>query len=72
MNNLRIPTLIVHGDSDNDVPYSQSQKLVSILSNAKLITVKGADHRYTGDGQAEEMLNAFYNFILEQVNENNN
>lgn len=62
--NIIIPTLIVHGDKDNDVPYSQSQKLISILPNAKLYTVKGADHRYTGEGQADEMLKAFYDFIL--------
>lgn len=65
--NIKIPTLIVHGDVDNDVPYSQSQKLVSVLPNAELVTVHGADHRYTGEGQADEMLNAFYNFILENI-----
>ena len=71
--NIKIPTLIVHGDIDTDVPYSQSQKLVSVLPNATLVTVKGADHRYTGDGQAEQMLSSFYNFILEQIklNESN-
>jgi len=65
--NIKIPTLIVHGDLDKDVPYSQSQKLASILSNAKLITIEGADHRYTGEGQADKMLNVFYDFILEQA-----
>jgi len=65
--NIKIPTLIVHGDMDNDVPYFQSQKLVSILSNANLITIEGADHRYTGEGQADKILNAFYNFVMEQI-----
>lgn len=64
---IKIPTLIVHGDADKDVPYSQSQKLVSIISNAKLVTIKGADHRYTGEGQAKQMLVAFYKFVLEQT-----
>ena len=50
-----------------DVPLSQSQKLVSVLPNGKLIVVEGADHRYTGEGQADKMLNAFYNFVLEQI-----
>lgn len=65
--NINIPTLIVHGNADNDVPYSQSVKLVSLLPNAKLVTIDGADHRYTGEGQAEEMLSAFYEFIIKQI-----
>jgi dipeptidyl aminopeptidase/acylaminoacyl peptidase len=64
---IKIPTLIVHGDSDDDVPYSQSQKLVSILPNAQLITIMGANHRYTEADHAEQMLNAFYGFILRQT-----
>lgn len=62
--NIKIPTLIVHGDSDDDVPHTQSQKLVSILPNAELITIKGANHRYTEGDHAEQMLKAFYDFVL--------
>lgn len=65
--NIKIPTLIVHGNSDNDVPYAQSQKLVSILPNAELFTIKGANHRYTEGDHAEQMLKAFYKFILKRV-----
>lgn len=65
--NIKISTLIVHGDLDDDVPYSQSQKLVSILPNAKFVTIKGADHRYTESNHAEQMLQVFCNFVLEQT-----
>ncbi len=65
--NIKIPTLIVHGDLDGDVPYSQSQKLVSILSNAQLVTINGANHRYTEGNHAEQMLQVFYSFILAQT-----
>lgn len=68
--NIKIPTLIVHGDSDSDVPHAQSQKLVSILPNAKLITVKGANHRYTEGNHADQMLNTFFDFVLKQVKAN--
>lgn len=65
--NIKIPTLIVHGDADHDVPYSQSQKLVSLLPSANLVTIKGADHRYTTENHAQQMLTAFYDFVLEQT-----
>lgn len=68
--NIKIPTLIVHGDSDDDVPHTQSKKLVSILPNAKLVTIKGANHRYTEGDHGEQMLNTFFDFILKQSKAN--
>lgn len=65
--NITIPTLIVHGDADKDVPHSQSEKLASTLPNAKLVTIVGADHRYTEGNHAEQMLNAIYNFVLNEA-----
>lgn len=59
-----IPTLVVHGNADSDVPYSQSQKLVTVLPNARLVTVDGANHRYTEGNHAEQMLKAIYDFVL--------
>lgn len=42
------PTLLIHGDKDNDVPFSESQKLVKTLSQNKtphsLIEMKGYGH----------------------------
>lgn len=65
--NIKVPTLVVHGDADNDVPYSQSKKLVSILPIAKLTTIKGANHRYTEGNHAEQMLKAIFDFTLENI-----
>jgi len=62
---ITVPTLIVHGDSDIIVPYSQSEKLVTCLPNAKLITVSGSDHQYDDEIHAQQMQDAFFNFIIE-------
>lgn len=60
---ITISTLIVHGDFDKDVPHSQSKKLVSYLPNAKLITIKNANHRYTNKIHAKQMLKTIFDFI---------
>jgi len=62
---IQIPVMIVHGNADKDVPYAQSQKLVTLFPNAKLATVEGANHRYTEGDHANQMLKLIYNFILE-------
>jgi len=65
---INIPTIIIHGDKDREVPCSQSEKLVSFLSHAKLMVVKGADHRYSDERHAQKMRQAFFEFTLEQFN----
>lgn len=63
---ITIPTLIVHGNLDNDVPYSQSIKLAKCLPNSELVIIEGADHRYTNEIYAQQMLNASFGFIVKQ------
>lgn len=45
--NITCPTLIIHGDQDEAVPYSQSKKIHRLIKNSELIILKGYDHRYT-------------------------
>jgi len=40
--------LIVHGDRDDIVPYSYAEKAAELYRDAKLVTVHGADHCFTG------------------------
>ncbi len=61
---ITIPTMIVHGNKDEQVPYSQSQKLVKNLSNGVLVTIDGADHRYTTESHASQMLATITNFVV--------
>jgi pimeloyl-ACP methyl ester carboxylesterase len=41
---LRLPTLILHGDRDNVVPYDMGVTLAGVIEGARLITVPGASH----------------------------
>ena len=41
---VSVPTLIVHGTEDVNVPYRQSQLLAEQIPHASLHTVKGGDH----------------------------
>ena len=44
---IQCPVLIVHGDADETVPVEQSEKLATCFSDAKLVIVPGADHKFT-------------------------
>lgn len=41
------PVLVIHGTADNVVPFSNSERIVSLLRHARLVSVEGADHSYT-------------------------
>jgi pimeloyl-ACP methyl ester carboxylesterase len=41
---VRVPTLIIHGTADTQVPFSHSEKLASQIDGARLHAVDGADH----------------------------
>ena len=41
--------LIIHGTSDSIVPLSYSQRAAEAFPSAKLITIEGADHGYSGE-----------------------
>ncbi|HPN54785.1 MAG TPA: alpha/beta fold hydrolase [Candidatus Moranbacteria bacterium] len=65
--NITAPTIIVHGDSDNDVPVEQSIKLATIIPNCKLEVVSGADHGFSNPENFEKMLKLIPEFILEKL-----
>ena len=44
---ITVPTLIVHGNSDQDVPVEQSIALAKVIYESKLHIIEGADHTYT-------------------------
>ena len=41
---VRVPTLIVHGDADEIVPYDMGVQLSRAIGSAKLVTIPGAHH----------------------------
>lgn len=61
---INIPTLIVHGDKDKNVPVEQSIKISKILPNCKLEIIEGAGHHFDEPGQFEKTLDLIVNFIV--------
>ena len=41
---VRCPTLVIHGDDDRIVPFSQAEALVQSIAGARLLTVGGGGH----------------------------
>jgi hypothetical protein len=64
---IKIPTLIVHGDKDQDVPIEQSKKTAGIIPNCKLEIISGADHKYTDPEYFEKMLGLITEFIVKTI-----
>ncbi|MBO7449312.1 MAG: alpha/beta hydrolase [Clostridiales bacterium] len=52
---------IIHGDEDMTVPYFYGQKAEELYENAKLVTVKGADHCF--NGHLEELKQGIASFF---------
>jgi pimeloyl-ACP methyl ester carboxylesterase len=56
-----VPTLIVHGTADVDVPFRQTEELASALPHAQLVAIEGADHVSTL--ASERTLVAIHRFL---------
>lgn len=64
---IKIPTLIVHGNKDDVVPYEDSVKLSKLLPNAALHTVNGTNHHYSVSPEHfEEMSQALSDFLISE------
>lgn len=64
---IKVPTLIVHGSNDKEVPLNQSKKTGSLISNCTLKIIQGADHTYTKPENHEEMSQAIVAFIEKYI-----
>lgn len=59
---IALPTLIVHGTADVDVPFSQAKELANAIPNAQLVAIEGAHHLSTLAGnQATDAIHSFLN-----------
>ncbi|MBI3413338.1 MAG: alpha/beta fold hydrolase [Candidatus Aenigmarchaeota archaeon] len=65
--NIKIPTLIIHGDKDDVVPIEQSIRLSKIISNCKLEIIRGADHNFTDENDFIRTLESTANFITTKL-----
>jgi len=64
---IKIPTLIVHGDADDLVPVDQSRKTAKLIPDCQLIEIKGATHRYEDPNHFDQMINAVIEFIIKKM-----
>jgi len=63
--NIKISTLIVHGNKDDSVPIEQSKRTASLMENCRLEVIEGADHGYSNEEHFKEMLDLISEFIIE-------
>ena len=54
--NITVPTLIVHGDDDDVVPYEYGEQLAAGIDNSKFITIPNARHGILSYDEAREAL----------------
>lgn len=61
LNKLNIPTLVIHGDNDIWMRYSQGKGLADNIPNAKFLTVEEGGHFFP-------FLNKYNDYIIEMIN----
>lgn len=64
-NKITVPTIIVHGDADTEVPITQSIELAKLIHHCKLVKIHGANHYFKEGNSRQEMLKALTDFIVE-------
>ena len=62
---IAVPWLLVHGSQDELVPYSDSEEARATNGSAELVSLPGADHRFTG--HVEAMVDAVAAFFDEHL-----
>ena len=55
------PVCIIHGDADETVPFTYSERAVKLYKNAKLVPIHGDDHCFTK--HLDEMTDALKDFF---------
>jgi pimeloyl-ACP methyl ester carboxylesterase len=57
------PALIIHGNADDVVPVSNSVKLASVMPDARVFTIEGAGHSYSGKNHEQALIRATLDFL---------
>ena len=59
LDEIEIPTLVIHGDADGQVPYYLGWELSGLIRNSELVTVSGAGHGVMNWAGSVEALKSF-------------
>ena len=62
---IRVPTLVIHGESDRLVPSANGQLIAERIPGARLVVLPQASHIFTTD-QPDAALDAILDFLSEQ------
>ena len=65
---IRVPTLIVHGTEDANVPFVFSERLAEQIPNAQMVAIDGADHyvRFSHKERFDEVVTSFVSGLLQR------
>lgn len=64
---IKVPTLIVHGSSDDIVPATQSERLVKEIPDCRLEIIERADHRYSKKEDFDKVIYLITEFIMKNI-----
>lgn len=64
---IGVPTLIVHGTADVEVPFRQPEELANALSHAHLVAVEGANHFSVPAGASIAAIRRFLEALSHQA-----
>jgi pimeloyl-ACP methyl ester carboxylesterase len=62
---IRVPTLVLHGTADINVPFAMGELVAEEVPGAELVKVEGADH-FMVISHSEEILGAMFAFLDRQ------
>lgn len=65
LSQLRVPTLVIHGESDRLIPPENGRRLARFIDGARLLMIPGASHIFPTD-QPEISHQAILSFLAEQ------
>ncbi len=63
LENFKTPTLVIHGTNDDNIPLSNSEVLISMLPEAKIVKIEGADHSYRNKDHESAVIKETVNFL---------
>ncbi len=64
---VKVPTLIVWGDKDEEVEPWQVMELAKAIKNSRLEIIKGADHKYTNPKDFQKAMKLIVDFVVKHV-----